>query len=418
LNYLVNYRQNSTNEQNQKINLPSSKSEANRMLIIKALTTNGSTTINNLSSARDTQTLFRLLGSIDQSNTEFDVLDAGTTMRFLTAFLAITTQKQIVITGTQRMKQRPIGILVEALRSIGCQINYLEKEGYPPLSISPFKEQINQEISIPGNVSSQYISALLMVAPLLLKGLTINILTPIYSQPYIDMTIGLMAKASIKVEKLGSSLRIQNQEYKAIEHTVESDWSGASYWFSFIALSEIGRSIKLLGLKEDSLQGDQAIRPIMQKLGVQSTYDQEGIILKKNNNELPEWLEIDFKEFPDLAQTVVACCAALKVNLKMTGLESLRIKETDRIKALHNEMSKFNCSLTESSKGVWEMKAKEFSFTEPINIHTYEDHRMAMSFAPLALKGPLLIDEIDVVNKSYPSFWTDLKSVGFELTEQ
>ncbi len=415
MNYYIKHHPSSTNVSFSTINLPSSKSEANRMLIIKALTTSGDTKITNLSTARDTQTLHSLLNKTDE--TLFDVLDAGTTMRFLTAYLAVTTKHNVEITGTDRMKQRPIGILVEALNKVGCEITYKGKEGFPPLLITPFKKQLLDRIDIPGNVSSQYISALLMIAPILPDGLNINVLPPIYSQPYIDMTLGLMQKASINVIQANKELIIKPMSYKPIDHSVESDWSGASYWFSYIALSATGTKLKLIGLKQTSLQGDQAIINIMSKLGVATVFTDNGVHLEKIASVLPQDLTLNFTEFPDLAQTVVACCAALKVNLKMTGLESLRIKETDRIAALHNEISKFDCSLVETESGHWEMQAKHFELKEGTIIETYEDHRMAMSFAPLALVKDLLIKDISVVNKSYPSFWEDLKSAGFELTD-
>lgn len=417
MNYFIKKSEYSTKEENYTINLPSSKSEANRALIIQALTQSGVPEVNNLAAARDTQTLKRLL---DNSASEilFDVIDAGTTMRFLTAYLALTTEQTVEITGTERMKERPISILVASLNALGCHITYKEKEGYPPLVISNFGQQQIDEIAIAGNVSSQYISALLMIAPLLPLGLTIKITAPVYSKPYINMTIGLMQKSGISVKSDENVLKIAPGAYTAMQHTVESDWSGASYWFSLVALSEPGTQMLLKGLKQKSLQGDQAITEIMQKLGVTTNYNDEGIILLKNDSTLPELLTIDFRDFPDLAQTVVACCIVLKVNLKMTGLESLRIKETDRIDALNNEISKFGCSLIESSTGQWVMNADNFEVQHNTTINTYEDHRMAMSFAPLAAKFPLIIEEIEVVNKSYPTFWTDLASVGFELEQQ
>lgn len=417
MNYFTNYIKNSTNVDLIQINLPSSKSEANRLLIIQALCNHKNFIIQNLSSARDTVTLKRLLENRLDLDV-FDVLDAGTAMRFLTAFLATTTKKEVVITGTERMQKRPISILVDALIKIGANITYQDKTGYPPLVIKPMTNQKSNEISIAGNVSSQYISALLMIASYLPKGLSIKIIEPIYSQPYIDMTIKLMQKASLGILKDRNTYTITPQAYQAHTIEVESDWSGASYWFSFIALSTRGKQLYLKGLRQESFQGDQAIVGIMKNLGVQTTFDEKGVLLEKIMIDLPENLELDFKEFPDLTQTVVASSAALGINLQMIGLESLRIKETDRISALNKELLQFNCSLIETSSGKWSLESKGFKFPEKAIIHTYEDHRMAMSFMPLTIIGPLLIKDIEVVNKSYPSFWEDCKLAGLELTTQ
>jgi 3-phosphoshikimate 1-carboxyvinyltransferase len=339
-------------------------------------------------------------------------------MRFLTAYLATTTQKNVCITGTERMQKRPIGTLVDALMAIGANISYANQSAYPPLNIEPLVNQKSHEISIKGNISSQYISALLMIAPKLPEGLSIEIIAPIYSQPYIDMTLSLMQQAGIAVLKDRNTYTISPQDYQPSTIAVESDWSGASYWFSFIALGEIAQQLHLKGLMQESFQGDQAIVKIMKQLGVQTTFDEQGVLLEKIAIDLPEAITLDFKEFPDLAQTVVACCAALGVNLHMTGLESLRIKETDRIVALDQELQQFDCSLKEVQLGQWELEAKQFNFPKLATINTYEDHRMAMSFMPLTLKGNLFIKEVEVVNKSYPSFWEDCQLVGLELIDQ
>ncbi|GAA5039540.1 3-phosphoshikimate 1-carboxyvinyltransferase [Marivirga lumbricoides] len=371
----------------------------------------------NLSEARDTQTLTALL-SPENSSTTFDVLDAGTAMRFLTAYLAVSTEKAVTLTGTERMQQRPIGTLVDSLKEIGADIKYLKSAGFPPMEINALKEQKKNKIIIPGNISSQYISALLMVAPTLPQGLVIEIVPPIYSIPYINMTISLMEKAGIKVIQEANTYTISKQEYKTISHTVESDWSAASYWYSYIALSPLGSEILLKGLMKKSYQGDQAIVEIMENLGVKTTFNNEGAHLKKVSSPGSSLLSIDFKKFPDLAQTVLVCCAPLKVNLQLSGLESLRIKETDRIAALQAELGKFGCQLIEEEAGKWFFNSENFIAEENISIHTYEDHRMAMSFAPLALIAPLTIEDVDVVKKSYPGFWKDLDSVGMELIEK
>jgi 3-phosphoshikimate 1-carboxyvinyltransferase len=416
LNYYINRYKKSTNLENQTIKLPSSKSEANRLLVLSALSEK-SFLINNLSKARDTQTLDILLKNQDILN-QYDVLDAGTAMRFLTAYLSIKTTKPVILTGTDRMQQRPIAILADALKTIGADITYLKNKGYPPMKIKPLKEQILHKITIPGNVSSQYISALLMIAPTLPQGLIVHILPPVFSLPYIEMTISLMEKAGIKIDKSGLQYNISPQPYQYINHHVESDWSAASYWFSIIALAPVGSKINLNGLKQESYQGDQAIVGIMQNLGVKTLYNESGITIEKISHPLKNEFDLDFKECPDLAQTVLPCCASLLVNLNITGLESLRIKETDRILALQNELKKFNSYLIETDSAHWRLISKDFTAISGILINTYEDHRMAMGFAPLALKTDLTIHDIDVVKKSYPGFWTDLQSIGMDLIPQ
>ncbi len=416
MNYFIKQYKNSTNRQICSINLPSSKSEANRLLVMNALSSD-KITINNLSSARDTQTLIKLLKTESDLNI-FNVLDAGTAMRFLTAYFAVSTKKDIILTGTKRMQNRPIGTLVDALNSIGAIISYENVEGYPPLRIQAFKKQISSKISIPGNISSQYISALLMVAPSLPMGLEINIEPPVFSKPYIDMTLGLMQIAGIRYTQKDNLIKISHQEYQESKQTVESDWSASSYWFSIIAQSEIGKEVFLKGLKSESFQGDQAIKDIAKEFGVIFQFRKDGVLLRKAEFPTKKQLKLDFKKCPDLAQTVLPCAAALRIDLEMTGLESLRIKETDRILALQNELSKFNCHLIEPNKGVWKLDSTNFSSHNEIIIETYEDHRMAMGFAPLAINQDIKINDIDVVNKSYPTFWEDLKSFGFDILEE
>ncbi|MGM0582154.1 MAG: 3-phosphoshikimate 1-carboxyvinyltransferase [Bacteroidota bacterium] len=416
MNYFINLYKNPTNKENCSINLPSSKSESNRLLIMNALS-GGKIAIANISSARDSQTLIQLLKNEADLST-FDVLDAGTAMRFLTAYFAVATEKEVVLTGTERMQKRPIGILVNALRLIGAEVNYENEEGYPPLRIKPFQKQTSAKISIPGNISSQYISALLMIAPSLPQGLEISIEPPVFSKPYIDMTLGLMQLSGIQFNQKDDVISIKPQPYQESKQSVESDWSAASYWFSIIAQSVIGKKVFLEGLKSKSFQGDNVIKEIVNNFGVSFQFEKNGLLLEKTSEAQKQQLKLDFKKCPDLAQTVLPCAAALKVDLEMTGLESLRIKETDRITALKNELSKFNCKLTEPKKGTWKLDSSSFTVKSEIEIETYEDHRMAMGFAPLAMKKGILIHDIDVVNKSYPSFWEDLKSFGFELTEQ
>ncbi len=390
------------------IMLPASKSESNRVLILNALCKKPAK-ISNLSEARDTVTMNRLLQS---DNQELNVIDAGTTMRFLTAFHGISKEEKI-LTGTARMCERPIKILVDALLKLGADISYLGEEGFPPTLLKPFSKQKENHLSIPGNVSSQYISALLMIAPTLEKGLTIALTGKVGSRPYIEMTLSLMEMYGVKYHWQDNVITIVHQEYEAVDYTIESDWSGASYWYSFVALAETAE-IKLLGLRKNSLQGDIAIVDIMDKLGVKSTFDSAGVLLQKT--ESVNEIDIDFSDCPDLAQTVAVICAVNNIRCKITGLESLRIKETDRITALQNELAKFNALLTEVNEGEWLVTADDFSSANtPITFATYDDHRMAMAFAPLAMKFDIIIEEPDVVQKSYPRYWQNLEQVGLVM---
>jgi 3-phosphoshikimate 1-carboxyvinyltransferase len=385
------------------IPLPSSKSESNRALVIDALT-EGENKIKNLAEARDTQTMIRLLHT---NPAVFDVLDAGTTMRFLTAFVAVTNQQK-VMTGTPRMCERPIGILVDALRSLGTEIHYLGAEGYPPLAVKGLAEQLTNQIRIRGDVSSQYISALLMIAPVLPQGLELELEGKVGSRTYIEMTLQLMAQFGIAYSWEGATIKIERQAYQSTEFTVESDWSGASYWFSLLACADEG-SFFLEGLKAQSLQGDAAIVKIMENLGIRSTFQEGGLLLeKKMVSGLKSW---DFSHCPDLAQTVAVTCAILGQNTVFTGLESLRIKETDRIHALQQELASFNAELREIATNTFQVIP---SVTMPrlVQIHTYDDHRMAMAFMPLVTKTKVRIEDPEVVNKSYPSFWKQIGLAG------
>ncbi|ERM84274.1 3-phosphoshikimate 1-carboxyvinyltransferase [Rhodonellum psychrophilum GCM71 = DSM 17998] len=379
-----------------RIPLPSSKSESNRVLVIDSLT-EGENTISNLAEARDTQTMIRLL---TKNPPVFDVLDAGTTMRFLTAYAVITNQYKI-ITGTPRMCERPIGILVDALRDIGAEIHYMAAEGFPPLAVHGLAGQKTEKISIRGDVSSQYISAMLMIAPMLPKGLEIELLGKIGSISYIQMTLQLMAQFGVKHVWKENVIKVPHQTYSPTQFSVESDWSGASYWFSLLACADEGE-LFLQGLKEDSLQGDSKIVEIMDQLGVKSEFQTGGIKLTKQKVKgLKSW---DFTNCPDLAQTVAVTCAIIGQKVDFTGLESLRIKETDRILALQQELAKFNAQLLEGENGVFTL-IPSIEIPDEVTIKTYDDHRMAMAFLPLVTKTNLIVEDPEVVNKSYPSFW-------------
>lgn len=393
---------------NCSITPPSSKSESNRVLIIDALTGLKSD-LKNLSNARDTQTMIRLLRSNEEV---LDVIDAGTTMRFLTAYLSITGQEK-TLTGTKRMCERPIKLLVDALRNLGANIEYKDKEGYPPLAIKKFdKTKVKaKQLKIKGDVSSQYITALLMVAPVLPDGLVLELEGKIGSRPYIEMTLSLMKHFGISSEWKDNIISIKHQTYTAASYQVESDWSAASYWYSITALAKEAK-IEILGYNQTSLQGDSVIVEIMKKLGVKSTFSDRGILLEKTSDVVKSF-EHDFTHCPDLAQTIAVICAAKGVECTMTGLESLRIKETDRIAALQNELRKFGSDLIETEPNL-KFKIKNSKFTvSGQSVATYKDHRMAMAFAPLALLGPLTIENPDVVEKSYPHYWDDLKKAGF-----
>ncbi len=386
-----------------EVALSSSKSESNRALIIKALS-NNPIELSNLSDARDTQTMQSLLNNRPEV---WDVLDAGTTMRFCTAYLSLSAKNK-VITGSARMKERPIGVLVDSLNKLGADISYIDKEGFPPLRINKIEHQKADSLKIPGNISSQYISALLMIAPKLPQGLKIEFTSEVFSKPYIRMTLELMKKFGVESVWNENIIEVEKQEYSEGYYEIESDWSGTSYWYSLVSIA-INSEISLRGLRKNSFQGDSAIATIMSKMGVSTFYEENNTLIKSNDITKSK-LELDFKACPDLAQTVMVSAAVNGIQLKMTGLESLKIKETDRVQAMKNELLKLNAKLIEDN-GVWNLHPGSLpSKIEAID--TYEDHRMAMSFAPLGVKMPIIINNPDVVNKSYPGFWNELKKVG------
>jgi 3-phosphoshikimate 1-carboxyvinyltransferase len=397
--------------------LPASKSEANRALILQALAGGG--TLGNLSDAHDTQLMRRLLAAAPNAAV-LDAEDAGTVMRFLTAYLAVTNWRGRLV-GTARMQERPIGVLVDALRKAGATINYLNNEGYPPLEIAGFtkapKADAPTELAVRGDISSQYISALLMVGPRLPGGLQLRLTGHIGSRPYIEMTVALMQLFGADYAAEGDTLTVRPGEYQPTNYTVESDWSAASYWYSLVALAPAGSEITLPGLRQQSLQGDQAIVGMMTHFGVKTTFLPDGVHLQQQP-VVPqaEILTLDFTDCPDLAQTVAVVAAALNRPVDMTGLESLRIKETDRILALQTELAKFGGGLREVAEGCFRAEASRFEVSGQ-TVATYHDHRMAMAFAPLALHGLLAIQSPLVVKKSYPQFWNELTKSGFIISE-
>lgn len=392
----------------EKIYLPASKSESNRVLTIEALAKYqdrpDNYKIENLSEARDTRILRAILKSPER---KINVFDAGTTMRFLTAFFCIT-QKNVVLLGTPRMHQRPIKILVDALTELGADINYFEKTGFPPIEIFGF-EQKNNRISIEGNVSSQYISALLMIAPLLKGGLELHLKNKIGSKPYILMTLEMMKYFGISYEWKENIIYVGEGKYTMKNYVVEADWSAASYWYSLVALADLGTEIFMPYLKENSLQGDKVITQIMQFFGVESYFEAEGLRILKASDAQNNTLVYDFADCPDLAQTIVALCVGKNIRLQATGLESLKIKETDRTAALANEVAKLGFEFSSKDDKNWLLEPKNpIKKHETIVIETYEDHRMAMAFAPLAICLPICIENEQVVEKSYPNFWEEL----------
>ena len=392
------------------INLNSSKSESNRLLIIKALSEK-EITIKNLSKANDSVLLKNLLES--ENLVVWDAQDAGTSFRFLTSFLAIK-KEHVVLSGTERMKQRPVKVLVDALNKIGAEILYLENEGFPPIYVKGKINQVKNKLDIPGDISSQYISSLLLIAPLLEKGIEINIEEPFYSRPYVNMTLNLMNSFGIKSEVKGNKISIKNQEFSSGSYIIESDWSAASYWYSILSISDNINNLTLQGLKKKSNQGDSVISELMKSFGVNTQYKEDGIVLTKIKFDTEE-IELDFRDCPDLAQTILVVAAYHKIKLKVSGVESLKIKETDRLLAMKNELKKIGCDFYEEGN-YWILEKRNREIDDELSIDTYKDHRMAMAFAPLASKKSMIINDPDVVVKSYPTYWEDLKKVGFIIT--
>ena len=394
------------------IQLPSSKSISNRALIINALG-NGTYKPENLSDCDDTMVMIRALDE-NQPHDTIDIMAAGTAMRFLTAYLSVTPGSRI-ITGTQRMQQRPIQLLVDALRELGADIEYVNNEGFPPLRIHG-RELIKDHICLPGNVSSQYISALLMIGPSLKNGLKVTLTGDIISKPYINLTIQLMSDFGAQVSWINDhELQVTPQPYRSIPYYIESDWSAASYWYQMAALSQKA-TVTLPGLFKNSYQGDSKVADIFRNLGIETIFGNKAVTLKKTGTCVKR-LDYDFINQPDLAQTFVVTCALMNIPFRFSGLQSLKIKETDRMAALICEMKKLGYVLQECDGSVlsWEGERCERS-NEAID--TYEDHRMAMAFAPAALVLPnLCINNPQVVSKSYPHYWEDLQKAGFIIKE-
>ncbi|MCI1648053.1 MAG: 3-phosphoshikimate 1-carboxyvinyltransferase [Bacteroides sp.] len=390
------------------LRLPASKSISNRALILHALS-KGNIIPSNLSDCDDTRVMTKAL----QTNSNYiDIMAAGTAMRFLTAYFSVTPGTK-TITGTERMRQRPIGILVDALRSLGAKIEYLENEGYPPLRITGSK-LTGDSVELEGNVSSQYISALLMIGPTLENGLTLHLSGEIISRPYINLTIQLMKEFGGEAEWASEdTLLVRPGNYKDIPFTVESDWSAASYWYEMLALSPRRSVVELTGLFRNSYQGDSQCAKMFTKLGVETEYTDDGIRLTKTEN-IERSLELDFIETPDLAQTFVVTCALLGIDFRFTGLQSLKIKETDRIEALINELKTIGFVIRVKEDSILIGDRRRCKTRKRPVVKTYEDHRMAMAFAPAAFRIPeIRIADPMVVSKSYPRYWEDLEAAKF-----
>lgn len=401
------------------VKLPASKSISNRALIIFSLA-GGSILPQNLSDCDDTSVIVNALRNMPET---IDIKAAGTAMRFMTAYLSVMPGTH-VLTGTERMKHRPIGILVDALRRLGADISYVGEEGFPPLRITG-QPLLGGELELPGNVSSQYISGLLMIGPVLKHGLTLKLQGDVISRPYIDLTLWMMREFGADAEWTGpDTIEVKAQPYKAREYFIENDWSGASYWYEMVALSQDKEAeVKLSGLMDGSKQGDSSVRYIFSLLGVKTVFEtkEEGVpqtvTLKKSGRRVPR-LEYDFVNSPDLAQTFVVACAMLGVKFHFTGLRTLKIKETDRIEALKTEMRKLGFVLHDKndSELIWDGERCEPA--EDASIDTYEDHRMALAFAPVAFKQPVTINNPQVVTKSYPDFWNHLSLAGFDIQKE
>jgi len=402
--------------QQSTIKITGSKSETNRLLLLQALYPNIS--LENNSNSDDSEVMIHALTYKLQPTTYnlIDVHHAGTAMRFLTAFFAIQEGKEVVLTGSSRMKERPIKILVEALKQLGAEITYEENEGFPPIKIQG-KKLTKSKVSLPANVSSQYISALLLIAPKLENGLELTLEGEITSIPYIKMTLALLNEIGATTSFVENKIIVKPLQSAICNlQSVESDWSSASYWYSIVALSEIGTQITLSSYKQNSLQGDSVLSEIYKDFGVETIFNTNKsiTILKSATCNLQSAI-CNLNNSPDIAQTIAVTCFGLGIGCYLTGLHTLKIKETDRLEALKTELSKLgaNISVTDDSLTIQQSN----TLNSNITIATYQDHRMAMAFAPLALKTSLIIEDAEVVSKSYPTFWEDLKSIGFQLEE-
>tara|TARA_R110000737_G_scaffold122643_2_gene154564 strand:- start:343 stop:1572 length:1230 start_codon:yes stop_codon:yes gene_type:complete len=395
---------------NETITITGSKSESNRSLLLAALFPTIS--IQNLSNSDDAQVMEQ---GLKITKGTVDIHHAGTAMRFLTGYFASQEGKEVVLTGSKRMTERPIEILVDALKSLGADISYVQNEGYPPIKIKG-KRIVKDKVSLPANVSSQYISSLLLIAPSLKNGLELELVGKITSVPYIKMTLALLEEIGVKTSFEGNKIKVSTQDKVApTTLVVESDWSSASYFYSICALSDLGTEITLSAYKKESLQGDSVLAKIYTSFGVETTYGQNIITLKKTAKKVSVENEFDLANAPDIAQTIAVTCFGLGVGCHLTGLHTLKIKETDRLEALNTELSKLGASISVTDKTLTLLPTQ--TIKTDVAIDTYNDHRMAMAFAPLAMCTTLFVNDAEVVSKSYPDFWNDLKQLHFTMKE-
>jgi 3-phosphoshikimate 1-carboxyvinyltransferase len=392
------------------IKITGSKSETNRLLLLQALFPN--ITIENISNSDDSEVMQEAL----VSNTQvIDIHHAGTAMRFLTAFFAIQENRTVTLTGSPRMKERPIKILVDALRQLGAKIEYVEGEGFPPIKITGQK-LTKSNVALPASVSSQYISALLLIASKLENGIELKLEGQITSVPYIKMTLALLNEIGVETSFVQNKIIVkpQTSNLKPQTLTVESDWSSASYFYSIVALAKEGTTIRLSSYKENSLQGDSALAEIYRKLGVDTVFENNSIVLRKSAIVNLQPAICNLNSSPDIAQTIVVTCLGLGIGCHLTGLHTLKIKETDRLEALRIELTKLGANISVTNESL--TLEPSTNITSNVKIATYNDHRMAMAFAPLALQVPIIIENAEVVSKSFPDFWNDLKSIGFQIS--
>lgn len=398
------------------INITGSKSETNRLLLLQALYPE--IQFQNKSNADDSQLMEKALVSTQHPSTNATTINihhAGTAMRFLTAYFAMQEGVEVILTGSSRMKERPIYILVEALHQLGAEVTYDEMEDYPPLKIKG-KKLIKNKVTLQADVSSQYISALLLIAPKLENGLELTLEGKITSKPYIQMTLDLLNEIGVKTAFVTNKIVVQPATYnlQPTTLTIESDWSSASYFYSIIALAPIGTKINLSSFKQNSLQGDSILAEIYNDFGVETIFKKNCIMLKKTNHTYRA-IRLNLMQTPDIAQTIAVTCFALGLGCRLEGLHTLRIKETDRLQALKSQLTKLGATVILNNNIL--TIAPSTKIVENVTIKTYQDHRMAMAFAPLALKVPITIQNAEVVSKSYPTFWEDLESIGFQISD-
>jgi len=400
----------STVKKQSEIKITGSKSETNRLLLLKAFYP--SINLENTSNSDDSEVM---LSALESSSNQIDIHHAGTAMRFLTAYFSIQEGCEITLTGSSRMKERPIKILVEALQQLGASISYVEKEGFPPLKINGTKITKNK-VTLPADISSQYISALLLIAPKLENGLELTLDGAITSEAYIKMTLGILNELGIQTSFNNNTITVlPKAKIDKTHFTIESDWSSASYYYAIVALSPLGTKITLSSFKQNSLQGDAVLAEIYTNFGVTTVQTETEITLCKEQHNYNS-IRLNLNNAPDIAQTIAVTCFGLGVGCNLYGLHTLKIKETDRLEALRKELAKLGASIITSDSGLILSSATKIK--NNISIKTYQDHRMAMAFAPLALKTTLIIEEAEVVSKSYPTFWSDIESIGFLIDEQ